>query len=142
MKRILIKTSRGRDALNISGMIGKFESSYKNLLTADLGEGANVLSFHGVSKDRDDIKGVFFDSKTGEVKYYHGQNRDTHTLGTVKNVRLSSGSPFDDHGILYAADFKIVQIAGSNEYEFNCDDLISARSSEPCLSTFSFSLIH
>lgn len=126
-----VKTRKGHDSLNINGMIGKFESSYQNKLKADLGEGENVLSFQGISKDRNDIKGVFFDSKTGVVKYYHGQNRNTHTLGTVRNVGLFSGSPFDDHVILYAADLKVVQIGGQNVYEFNCDDLVATDSSEP-----------
>ena len=126
-----VKTRKGHDSLNINGMIGKFESSYQNKLKVDLGEGGNVLSFEGISKDRNDIKGVFFDSKTGVVKYYHGQNRNTHTLGTVRNVGLFSGSPFDDHVILYAADLKVVQIGGRNVYEFNCDDLVATDSSEP-----------
>ena len=41
-----------------------------------------------------------------------------------------SGSPFDDHVILYAADLKVVQIGGHNVYEFNCDDLAATDSSE------------
>ncbi|KAJ7333665.1 hypothetical protein OS493_017209 [Desmophyllum pertusum] len=127
---IKVKTRNGHDSLNINGMIGKFESSYENKLTADLGEGGNVLSFQGITKDRSDIKGVFFDPKTAVVKYYHGQNKNTHSLGTVRNVGLFSGSPFDDHVILYSADFTVVQIRGRNVYEFNCNDL-AADSSEP-----------
>ena len=130
-KEIKLKTSKGHDSLNINGMIGKFESSYENRLKADLGEGGNVLSFQGITKDRNDIKGVFFDSKTGALRYYHGRNRNIHTLGTVKNVGLFSGSPFDDHVILYATDFKVVQIGGRNVYEFNCNDLAATDASKP-----------
>ena len=126
-----IKTRNGHDCLNVNGMIGKFESSYENKLKADLGEGGNVLSFNGITKDRSDIKGVHFDSKSGVVKYYHGQNRNTHTLGTVRNVGLFSGSPFDDHVILYAEDMKVVQIGGRNVYEFKCNDLDAVESSKP-----------
>ena len=128
---VRVKTSDGHDCLNINGMIGKFESSYENKLKADLGEGENVLSFNGITKDRSDIKGVHFDSKSGIVKYYHGQNRNSHTIGTVRNVGLFSGSPFDDHVILYAADMKVVQLGGHNVYEFKCNDLVAAESSEP-----------
>ena len=128
--RILVETRDGHDSLNINGMIGKFETSYENRLTADLGEGGNVLSFQGITKDRNDIKGVYFDSKNGVVKYYHGRNRNIHTLSTVRNVRLFSGSPFDDHVILYAADLKVVQIGGRNIYEFKCNDLVAADSPE------------
>ena len=74
---------------------------------------------------------VYFDSQSGIVKYYHGQNRNTHTIGTVRNVGLFSGSPFDDHVILYAADMKVVQLRGHNVYEFKCNDLVAAESSEP-----------
>ena len=126
-----IKTRNGHDCLNVNGMIGKFESSYENKLKADLGEGGNVLSFNGITKDRSDIKGVHFDSKSGVVKYYHGQNRNTHTLGTVRNVGLFSGSPFDDHVILYAEDMKVVQIGGRNVYEFKCNVLDAVESSKP-----------
>ena len=49
----------------------------------------------------------------------------------MKSAGLFSGSPFDGHVILSVADFKVVQIGGSNEYEFNCEDLITARSSTP-----------
>jgi len=49
----------------------------------------------------------------------------------VTSVGLFGGSPFDGHLILSAADFKVAQIGGSNEYEFNCEDLIAARSSAP-----------
>ncbi|KAL9961312.1 hypothetical protein ACROYT_G030226 [Oculina patagonica] len=97
LHEILVKTRYGNDSLNINGMIGKFESSYENRLTADLGEGKNVLSLKGITRNRTDRKGVFFDSRTGVVKYYHGQNGNTHTLGTVKNVAFFIGSPFDDH---------------------------------------------
>ena len=121
--KITIATGAGSDCLNINGMIGEFHSDYENLFTADLGGGFDVLSFQGISKDREDIKGVFFDSKTGIVKYYHGGNRNTHTLGTVKPVMLFNGSPFDDHVILYQDDLKVVQTSGSNAYEFNFDDL-------------------
>ena len=124
---ITINTGDGSDCLNINGMIGEFHSDYANLFTANLGSGRNVLSFQGISKDREDITGVFFDSKTGVLKYYHGANRNTHTLGTVKNVWLLNGSPFDDHIILYTGhhrvEFKVVQTSGSNTYEFNYDDL-------------------
>ena len=129
--RILVETRDGHDSLNINGMIGKFETPYEDRLTADLGEGGNVLSFQGITKDRNDIKGVYFDSKNGVVKYYHGRNRNIHTHGTVRNVRLLSGSPFDDHVILYAADLKVVQIGGRNIYEFKCNDLVAADSPEP-----------
>lgn len=73
-----------------------------------------------MTRDRNDIKGVFFDSSSGVLKYYHGENRNMHPVGTVRNVFLINGSPFNDHVILYAADFKVVQISGRND---NCDDL-------------------
>ena len=62
---INIYTGNGTDCLNINGMIGEFDSRYENLFTADLGSGDghyNTLSFQGMSKDREDIKDVFFDS--------------------------------------------------------------------------------
>ena len=122
--QIKIYTGDGTDCLNINGMIGKFDSDFDNLLTADLGDGIyNTLSFQGISKDRGDIKGVFFDSKTDVVKYYHGQQRRTHLLGTVKNVKVFHGSPFNDHVVLYPENFVVVQMSGSNVYEFNYDDL-------------------
>ncbi len=131
---VKIKTGRGDDILNINGVIGEFHDHCKNVLKADLGGGHNILSFQGISKDRNDIKGIFFDSKTGALKYFHGTNRDTHLLGTVKNVELLNGSPFNDHVILYPNfpeawnvrnynSFKVVQQRGSNEYEINCDDV-------------------
>ncbi|KAL9961311.1 hypothetical protein ACROYT_G030225, partial [Oculina patagonica] len=128
---ILVKTRDGHDALNINGMIGKFESSYERKLQADLGEGENVLSFNGISKDRSDIKGVHFDFRTGIVKYYHGQNRNTHRLGAVRNVALFSGSPFDDHVVLHTSGLKVVQIGGRNVYEFNCNDFVAYNAPQP-----------
>ena len=121
--QITIATGAGSDSLNINGMIGEFHSDYENLFTADLGGGYDVLSFQGISKDREDIKGIFFDSKTGIVKYYHGENRNTHTLGTVSPVMLFNGSPFNDHVIIFQDDMKVVQTSGRNVYEFNFDDL-------------------
>ena len=121
---IKISTGNGTDCLNINGMIGEFNSSYENLFTADLGDGLyNTLSFQGISKDREDIKGVFFDSKTHVLKYYHGQHRNTHTLGTVKHVRVFHGSPFNDRVVIYPENFAVFQTSGSNVYEFSYDDL-------------------
>ena len=53
-------------------MIGEFNSSYIDKLRVGLGEGYfNVLSFQGMSKDRNDIKGVFYNSTwPGVLKYY------------------------------------------------------------------------
>ncbi|PFX19762.1 hypothetical protein AWC38_SpisGene15796 [Stylophora pistillata] len=121
--KITISTGAGSDCLNINGIIGELHNDYANLFTADLGGGWNVLSFQGISKDREDIKGVFFESKSGTVKYYHGENRNTHILGTVKNVLLFNGSPFDDHVIIFRSNMKVVQTSGTNVYEFNFDDL-------------------
>ena len=126
--KITIDTGGGSDCLNINGMIGEFSSDYANLFKAKMGSGFNnVLSFQGISKDRDDIKGVFFDSKTGVLKYYHGAQRNTHKIGTVNNVNLFSGTPFDDYLILYTRhyriEFKAIQTSGRNVYEFNYDDL-------------------
>ena len=137
---ITIHTGSGNDCLNINGMIGEFHSDYSNLLTADMGpNGCNILSFQGMSKDREDIKGVFFDTKTGVVKYFHGENRAKHKLGTVRSVGLLHGSPFDDHIILHNRSicreisedgeenpndvFTVIQTSGRNVYEFDFDDL-------------------
>lgn len=132
-QEIKIQTGSGTDCLNINGMIGEFNSRYVDKLKVVLGGGLfNVLSFQGISKDRKDIKGVFFDSKEGILKYYHGQNRNTHQLGTVENVWLFKGSPFDDHVILYTTHhidnptFRVIQTSGRNVYEFNFDDLIDS----------------
>ena len=131
MRKIRIKTSVGHDSLNINGMIGKFDSTYANSLIADLGEGENILSFQGITRDRDDISGVYCNSRTGQLKYFHGPTRYPHMLGTVRNVALFCGSPFDDHVILHPANFKVVQIAGSNVYEFNCNDFVAEDLSGP-----------
>ena len=132
---VIIDTGRGNDVLNINGMIGEFKSRSVDILSADLGDGHNVLSFKGISKDRNDIKGIFFEAKTGALKYFHGTNRNTHLLGRVRNVELINGSPFDDHVILYPNfpgegynipyfnRFIVVQQRGRNEYEINCSDL-------------------
>ena len=128
---IKINTGYGQDCLNINGMLGEFHSDYENVLEADLGDGVlDSLSFQGISKERKDIKGVYFDSKTGVLKFYHGQNK-IHTLGTVRGVYIFHGSPFDDHVILYHDDARIKEIvvfqkSGSNVYEFNFDDLVNA----------------
>ena len=132
---VIIDTGRGNDVLNINGMIGEFQSRSVDILSADLGDGHNVLSFQGISQDRNDIKGIFFEAKTGTLKYYHGTNRNTHFLGSVRNVELVNASPFDDHvilypnfpaegyNILYFNRFIVVQQRGRNEYEINCADL-------------------
>lgn len=132
---VIIDTGGGNDVLNINGMIGEFQSDSVDILSIDLGDGHNVLSFQGISKDRNDIKGIFFEAKTGALKYYHGTNRNTHLLGSVRNVELVNGSPFDDHVILYPNfpgegynipyfnRFIVVQQRGRNTYEINCADL-------------------
>lgn len=132
---VIIDTGGGNDVLNLNGMIGEFESRSVDILNADLGDGHNVLSFQGISKDRNDIKGIFFEAKTGALKYFHGTNRNSHLLGSVRNVELVNGSPFDDHVILYPNfpgegynipyfnRFIVVQQRGRNEYEINCADL-------------------
>ena len=130
-QEIKIYTGSGTDCLNINGMIGEFNSSYINKLRVDLGEGFfNVLSFQGMSKDRNDIKGVFYNSTwPGVLKYYYGESRNTHQLGEVKRVRLFGGSPFDDHVILHTWThaenyrFRVIQTSGRNVYEFNFDRL-------------------
>ena len=106
-QKIKIYTGSGTDCLNIYGMIGEFNSSFINKLRVDLGEGFfNVLSFQGMSKDRNDIKGVFYNSTwPGVLKYYYGESRNTHQLGEVKRVRLFGGSPFDDHVILHKLSY-------------------------------------
>jgi len=132
---VIIDTGGGNDVLNINGVIGEFQSRSVDILSAELGDGLNVLSFQGISKDRNDIKGIFFEAKTGALKYYPGTNRKTHLLGSVRNVELVNGSPFDDHVILYPNfpgegynipylnRFIVVQQRGRNEYEINCADL-------------------
>ena len=130
-QEIKIYTGTGTDCLNINGMIGEFNSSYIDKLSVDLGEGYfNVLSFQGMSKDRNDIKGVFYNSTwPGVLKYYYGESRNTHQLGKVKRVRLFRGSPFDDHVILHTHRhaenyrFRVIQTSGRNVYEFNFDRL-------------------
>ena len=126
--QIRIRTGFGSDCLNINGMIGEFHDDYANLFTANLGDGLNnILSFKGMTKDRDDIKGVFFDTKTQVLKYFHGEGRNTHALGTLSDVSHFDGSPFDDHVVLYKRDFKVYQTSGSNVYEFDFDELSLGR---------------
>lgn len=121
--KINIRTGFGSDCLNINGMIGEFHEDYENLLTADMEwHGMNILSFKGMTRDRDDIKGVFFDTKNKVLKYFHGENRRTHTLGNVFFVTQFVGSPFDDHVILHQEEFKVFQTSGSNVYEFDFDE--------------------
>ena len=121
--KINIRTGYGSDCLNINGMIGEFHHDYENLFTADMEwHGWNILSFKGMSRDRDDIKGVFFDTKQEVLKYFHGEDRRTHTLGNVFFVTQFVGSPFDDHVILHQELFKVFQTSGSNVYEFDFDE--------------------
>ena len=128
---VIVKTGRGNDSLNINGMIGEFNEKSANILNADLGDGKDVLSFQGMTKDREDIRGIFFDSKAYTLKYYHGTNRNIHRLGIVQSVELFVGSPFDDHVVFYSNGFQVIQPSGSNVYEFNCDDLATLDSSTP-----------
>ncbi len=122
--KITIRTGYGSDCLNINGMIGEFHDDYANLFTANLGPGGhNILSFKGMTKDRNDIKGVFFDTKTQVLKYFHGERRNTHTLGTLSDITQFDGSPFDDHVIMYKDYFTVYQTSGSNVYEFDFDEL-------------------
>ena len=80
--QINIRTGFGSDCLNINGVIGEFHQDYENPLSADMEwYGWNILSFKGMSRDRDDIKGVFFDTKHEVLEYFHGEDRRTHTLG-------------------------------------------------------------
>ena len=121
--KINIRTGFGSDCLNINGMIGELHQDNENSLSCDMvGHGWNILSFKGMSRDRDDIKGVFFDTKHEVLKYFHGDNRKTHTLGKVFFVTQFIGSPFDDHVILHKELFKVFQTSGSNVYEFDFDE--------------------
>lgn len=121
--KINIRTGFGSDCLNINGMIGEFHQDYENSLIADMEwHGWNILSFKGMSRDRDDIKGIFFDTKHEVLKYFHGEDRRTHTLGKVFFVTQFVGSPFDDHVILHQDLFKVFQTSGSNVYEFDFDE--------------------
>lgn len=121
--KINIRTGFGSDCLNINGMIGEFHQDYENILTANMEwHGWNILSFKGMSRDRNDIKGVFFDIKHEVLKYFHGEDKRTHTLGKVFFVTQFVGSPFDDHVILHQESFKVFQTSGSNVYEFDFDE--------------------
>lgn len=126
-EKIKIRMGGGDDSLNIDGMFGQLNSNFENILDADLGaSGHNALSFMGLQLKRDGIKGIKFDSKSGNLHYEHGNNQNNmHHIGHIKNTELIIASSGKDSIKLFgnkagqSYNFVVMKFAGKGEYEID-----------------------
>ena len=125
---------KGDDVIVINGMFGPFGKVSENSLKIDLGVGLNTLSFEGMTNSRNDIQGVFFDSKDNKLSYFHGKDATLHKIGVVEKVNVMVGSPFNDYVILFGdangnpngVDFTVTEHFGKNFYEVNIDEIMES----------------
>ena len=106
--RVLVRTGKGDDVLNIHGRIGPFTSNGR--LNADLGDGYNTLSF-GKLDSNSGIKGIIFNASTGDIYFKHGLDSQQH-VGAVRHVKVLQASEFTDeiqlHGNTVGGDYDFV----------------------------------